>query len=88
VFIVTTAAYHVACGVSVSDENMKKNIKAMEKQFKQLETDLKSIKKSVDDKDRFADVMNISFLVYAWGDKRVLGFLAFFLSWFIKGIKE
>ncbi|KAH3839934.1 hypothetical protein DPMN_113374 [Dreissena polymorpha] len=35
----------------------------MEKQFKQLETDLKSIKKSIDDKDRFSDVMNISFVL-------------------------
>lgn len=49
--------------ISVSDENMKKNIKSMEKQFKSLETDLKSIKKSVGDKDKFSDVMNISFTV-------------------------
>ena len=51
----------IICFVAVSDENVKKNIKSMEKQLKQLETDLKTIKKSVDDKDKFADVMNISF---------------------------
>ncbi|XP_053399361.1 protein diaphanous homolog 2-like isoform X3 [Mercenaria mercenaria] len=52
---------HLDKAARVSDENMKKNIKAMEKQFKQLETDLKSIKKSVGDKgdrDKFSDVMN------------------------------
>ncbi|XP_052277097.1 protein diaphanous homolog 2-like isoform X4 [Dreissena polymorpha] len=49
---------HLDKASRVSDENVKKNIKGMEKQFKQLETDLKSIKKSIDDKDRFSDVMN------------------------------
>ena len=34
----------------------------METQLKQLETDLKSLKKSMGDGDRFQDVMNISFL--------------------------
>ena len=33
----------------------------METQLKQLETDLKSLKKSMGDGDRFQDVMNISF---------------------------
>ncbi|WAR00512.1 DIAP2-like protein [Mya arenaria] len=46
---------HLDKAARVSDEQVKKNIKGMEKQFKQLETDLKSIKKSVEDKDRFAD---------------------------------
>ena len=33
----------------------------MDTQLKQLETDLKSLKKSAGDGDRFSDVMNISF---------------------------
>ncbi|XP_052796473.1 protein diaphanous homolog 2-like isoform X5 [Mya arenaria] len=62
---------HLDKAARVSDEQVKKNIKGMEKQFKQLETDLKSIKKSVEDKDRFADVMN-QFLGDAYGQFEVL----------------
>lgn len=61
VFAPNTVVRFVFTVFTVSDENLKKNIKQMEKQFKQLETDLKSIKKGVEDKDKFSDVMNISF---------------------------
>ncbi|KAL3878567.1 hypothetical protein ACJMK2_030904 [Sinanodonta woodiana] len=54
---------HCDKAAQVSDDNLKKNINAMEKQLSQLETDLKAAGKSPDG-DRFSDVMstNLSLL--------------------------
>ena len=49
---------------TVSDEVLQKNLKQMEKQLNQLDIDLKNISKmSLEEGDRFPDVMNISFLL-------------------------
>ena len=46
--------------LAVSDENVQKNIKAMEKGLKQLETDVKNYSKKAPEGDRFPEAMNIS----------------------------
>ncbi|CAG2233282.1 DIAPH2 [Mytilus edulis] len=51
---------HLDKAARVSEETVTKNLKSMEKQLKQLETDIKNISKTNVDGDRFAEVMNIS----------------------------
>ncbi|XP_070554558.1 protein diaphanous homolog 2-like [Ptychodera flava] len=48
---------HVDKAARVSDENVQKNMKMMEKSVKQVETDLKAFKQNPDGTDRFAAVM-------------------------------
>lgn len=57
--------------VSVSDELLQKNLKAMEKSLKQLELDIKNMSKSQTEVDRFSDVMN-EFIASAKGQYEVM----------------
>ncbi|XP_063413074.1 protein diaphanous homolog 2-like isoform X6 [Mytilus trossulus] len=62
---------HLDKAARVSEETVTKNLKSMEKQLKQLETDIKNISKNNVDGDRFAEVMN-SFITSAKDQADVL----------------
>ncbi|XP_071126522.1 protein diaphanous homolog 2-like isoform X4 [Mytilus edulis] len=62
---------HLDKAARVSEETVTKNLKSMEKQLKQLETDIKNISKTNVDGDRFAEVMN-SFITSAKDQADVL----------------